>query len=95
MISYEARVWLLSMATMSVVSWVATASCLLILIDMDKLTGQAAVLLLAWIMAVSAPVTFHAISGWRRVRTVRRVLALGQKQRTAVRGFAEEITSLR
>ncbi|MBT2234809.1 hypothetical protein [Nonomuraea sp. NEAU-A123] len=95
MISYEARVWLLSMATMSVVSWVATASSLLILIDMGRLTGHAAVLLLVWIMAVSAPVTFHTISGWRRVRTARRVLALGQKQRAAVRGFAKEITSLR
>ncbi|MGI5281715.1 hypothetical protein ACQEVF_59240 [Nonomuraea polychroma] len=95
MVSYEVRMWLLSMATMSVVSWVATASSLLILIDADRLTVHAAVLLLVWIVAVSVPVTFHTILYWRRVRTTRRVLALGREHDTVVRGFAEEITSLR
>ncbi|WP_214317095.1 hypothetical protein [Nonomuraea sediminis] len=93
MISREVRAWLLSMAIMSIVSWVATASSLLILIGEDSLNGYAAALLLVWILAVSTPVTFHAISGWQRVRAVRRAFALGQKHARLFENMSGKITA--
>ncbi|WP_433355503.1 hypothetical protein ACQP25_16915 [Microtetraspora malaysiensis] len=92
MISHEVRMWLLSMATMSVVSWAATASSLLIVIGADSLTGYAAALLAAWTLAVPAPVTFHTISYWRRVRAARRAFALGRKHARLFESMQEKIT---
>jgi transcriptional regulatory protein LevR len=77
------------MATMSVVSWAATVCSLLILIDMGSLTGLAVVLILAWIAAVSVPVTVQAVSYWRHVRTARRVLELAQKHARLVKALSE------
>ncbi|MFD8529465.1 hypothetical protein ACFV0L_18795 [Streptosporangium canum] len=95
MISQETRMWLLSMVTMSVVSWAATISSLLVLIDLDRLTGYAAALLLVWIGVVSVPVTFQTVSCWRRVRAARRVHALGHKHARLFEILSGEITSLR
>ncbi|MFG3438384.1 hypothetical protein ACGF0J_14165 [Nonomuraea sp. NPDC047897] len=95
MISQETHPWLAGMATMSIASWGAEASSLLILIEADRLTSYAAVLLLVWAVAVSAPVTFHAVWCWRRVRAARQARMLGQKHARLFEIMAGEITSLR
>jgi hypothetical protein len=95
MISQEVRMWLLGMAAMSVASWAATASSLLILISKEMLTGPAVVLLLVWTLAVSTPVTFQTIWYWRRMRAARRVLALGRKHARLFENMSGQITSLR
>ncbi|UBU16623.1 hypothetical protein [Nonomuraea gerenzanensis] len=93
-ICHAIRMWLLSLAVMSVAGWVTTALAFLALYVNEALTVRAAVMLGVWTAVAPMAATFQIVWWQKRLRVARQTILLGQHHKRLFENMRGEISSI-